>query len=49
MPQIPESQFDRLIQQDKPAFLDKTLAMFRDSHPSYRQSDDVLRDSIRAR
>lgn len=48
MPQIPASQFDRLLQQDMPAFVDKTLAVVRDSHPTYRQSDDMLRDSIRA-
>lgn len=48
MPQISASQFDRLLQQDMPDFVDKTLAVVRESRLTDRQGDDMLRDSIRA-
>lgn len=42
------SQFDHLLQQDPQAYVERTLAVVRQNHPTYRQSDDMLRDSIRA-
>lgn len=45
---IDPQQFDRLLQQDKPAFVEKIRAELRSQHPEFRQSDDMMRDSIRA-
>jgi len=46
--QIGPQQFDRLLQQDEPAFVEKIRAALRLQHPDFRQSDDMMRDSIRA-
>jgi hypothetical protein len=45
---IHASQFDHLLQQDPQTYVEQTLAVVRQNHPTYRQSDDMLRDSIRA-
>jgi hypothetical protein len=45
---IRQNQFDRLLQQDPQVFEAKILQQVRQSHPTYRQTDAMLRDSIRA-
>jgi hypothetical protein len=45
---IRQDQFERLLQQDPEAFETKILQQVREAHPTYRQTDAMLRDSIRA-
>lgn len=41
------AQIHEFLQGDEPAFVDAILAQLRQSHPTWRQTDAMLRDSIR--
>jgi hypothetical protein len=44
---IRNEQKDKWCQRDEGAFVDAILKRVRERHPIYRQTDDMLRDSIR--
>jgi hypothetical protein len=48
MKKIESSPFAHLSHRASPAVVDKILAAVRENHPTYRQPDEMLRESIRA-
>lgn len=45
---IPAPQFERLLQQDEPAFVRRTMDAIQAAHPTVRETDDLRRGYVQA-